>query len=210
MSKPEKQPQYGGMIKTPNSLRAAQIVIGIVTLALAGLVLAFPGFALFLIVIWLSISLLVGGIEGVIVGAGARFLSKGGRAISIGLGILAIGLSVAVLAFPGATALTLSLLLSIALLFLGAGSIAKGISEKRMPGWARAMLVVVGAISVAVSIPVMAFPMLGVPILFALVASALIINGASYVVAGITGAVFRPIYRGASRDTKSSWESEAA
>ncbi len=198
------------MIKTPNSLRAAQIVIGIVTLALAGLVLAFPGFALFLIVIWLSISLLVGGIEGVIVGAGTRFLSRGGRAISIGLGILAIGLSVAVLAFPGAAALTLSLLLSIALLFLGAGSIAKGISEKHMHGWARAMLVVVGAISVAVSIPVMAFPMLGVPILFALVASALIINGASYIVAGITGAVFRPIYGGAGRDTKSSWESEAA
>jgi uncharacterized membrane protein HdeD (DUF308 family) len=210
MSKPEKQPQYGSMVKTPNSLRAAQIVIGVITLALAGLVLAFPGFALFLIPIWLSISLLFGGIDGVIVGAGARFLSKGGRAISIGLGALAIGLSVAVLAFPGAAVLTLSLLLSLALLFLGAGGIAKGVSEKRMPGWARAMLVVVGAISVAVAIPIMAFPVLGVPIVFALLATALIINGASFVVAGITGAIFRPVYRGPNRDTKGSWESEAA
>jgi hypothetical protein len=35
---------------------------------LAGVVLAFPGFAIFLIVVWLSVSLLFSGIEGVIMG----------------------------------------------------------------------------------------------------------------------------------------------
>jgi hypothetical protein len=78
-----------------------------------------------------------------------------------------------------------------------------------MPGWARAMFVVVGAVSVAVAIPIMAFPVLGVPIVFALLATALIINGASFVVAGITGAIFRQVYARPG-GTRRSWEAGAA
>jgi len=208
MSGSTRQPQSPGMMKAPNSLRAAQMVVGVITLVLAGVILAFPGFAIFLIAVWLSVSLVFGGIEGVIVGAGAKHLSKGGRAVSIGVGAVAIALSAAALAFPTAATLTLVLLLSIALLFLGAGGIARGVSEKRMPGWARAMLVAVGIITVGLSISVMIFPAFGVSVLFAFVAAALIINGASYIVAGVTGAIFRPILIG--RGARRSWESDAA
>jgi uncharacterized membrane protein HdeD (DUF308 family) len=51
-------------MKVPNSLRGAQIVVGVIILVLAGMILAFPGFALFLIAVWLSVSLLFAGIEG--------------------------------------------------------------------------------------------------------------------------------------------------
>ncbi len=98
-------PQSPGIVKAPNYLRVAQIVVGAITLVLAGFVLAFPGFAIFLIIVWLSISLLFSGIDGVIIGAGARHMPKGWRAIRIGVGAVAVALSVAVFAFPTAAVL---------------------------------------------------------------------------------------------------------
>jgi uncharacterized membrane protein HdeD (DUF308 family) len=199
------------MVKAPNSLRVAQIAIGVITLVLAGLALAFPIFAIFLIAVWLSISLLFGGIEGIIVGVGARHLSNGWRAISIGVGAVAIALAVVVFAFPGAAAVTLTILLSVALLFLGAGAIAKGASEKRMAGWARGMLIAVGILTIGLSSAVILFPAFGLSVLYGLVAAALIINGASYVVSGITGVVFRPVGLGRGSNAKRRFrESEAA
>lgn len=200
------------MVKTPNSLRAAHIAVGIITLVLAGIVLAYPGSSVYMIAIWLSISLLFGGIEGVVIGAGAKYLSKGGRAMSMGLGAVAVALSIAIILFPLAASLTLIALFSIGLLFLGAGAIARGISQKRMSGWVRGMLVAVGAITVGLSIPVMVYPVLGLPILFAFVAAALIINGASYIAAGVTGAVYRrPFSMGFGRGSgQRSLESDTA
>ena len=211
MSKPARQPQWPGMVKAPNSLRIAQIVIGVITLVLAGLVLAFPVFAIFLIAVWLSISLLFGGIEGIVVGAGARHLSKGWRAISIGAGAVAIAVSVAVFAFPAAAAFTLTFLLSVALLFLGAGGIAKGVSEKRMAGWARGMLIAVGILTIGLSSAVIIFPAFGLSVLYGLIAAALIINGASYIVSGIAGVIFRPARLGHGSDARRRfWESDSA
>jgi uncharacterized membrane protein HdeD (DUF308 family) len=202
---PTREPQSPGMVKAPNSLRVMQIVVGAITLVLAAIVLAFPGFAIILITVWLSISLLFGGIEGVVMGVGARHMSGGWRAASIGVGAVAIGLSIAVFAFPLAAAPTLVLFLSIALLFLGAGGIARGVYEKRMEGWAKAMFVAVGAITVALSIAVLIFPGFGLFTLYALIAlisAALIVNGSSYIVSGITGVIFRPISIGFGRDAR--------
>jgi uncharacterized membrane protein HdeD (DUF308 family) len=211
MSKPASQPQWPGMVKAPNSLRVAQIVVGIITLVLAGLVVAFPVIAIFLIAVWLSISLLFGGIEEIIVGAGARHLSKRWRAISIGIGAVAIALSVTVFAFPGAATRTLIFLLSIALLFLGTGEVAKGVSEKHMAKWARGMLIAVGILTIGLSSAVVIFPGFGFTVLYVLVAAALIVNGASYVVSGITGVIFRPMSIGRGSDAKRKfWKSDTA
>lgn len=205
----DRQPQPSSMIKTPNSLRAGQIITGVLTIGLAIFVMIFPGLALYLIAIWLSVSLLFGGIEGVIVGASATYLSKGWGAISIVAGAIAVLTSVAVLAYPGIGVLTASLILSIGPFFLGAGSIARGVSEKRMTGWARAMYIAVGAITVGLSIPIMVFTVLGIPVLLTFAAVALVIIGASYIIAGIRGAVFRPIH--SSLDSaRRKFESEAA
>jgi len=197
------------MMKTPNSLRAAQIAVGGISLVLAGFVLAFPSFALYLVAIWLSVSLLFGGIEGIVVGVGARFLSKAGRTISIFAGAVAIVLSVAILAYPGVAALTLTVVLSVALLFLGASGIARGMSEKLLSRWARTMLIVVGVITLGLSVPALLFPAFGTSLLVSLTAVALIINGVSFIVSGTTGAIFRPFNIGVSSNRK-SWESDAA
>jgi uncharacterized membrane protein HdeD (DUF308 family) len=211
MADTKKQPQYfGGTVqKTPNYLRAAQIVIGIITLLLASTVIVYPGLAILVAVVWLSVSLLFGGIESLVIGASARHLSKGWRAIGIITGAITIGLSFAVLAHPVAGAITAFVLLSIGLLFLGSGEIARGVSEKRIPGWTRAMLVGVGAITVGLSIAVIVSPLIALSALYVLVATALIITGASYITAGVTGAVFRPVYPTLDGARKKSWESEA-
>lgn len=195
-NEPTKEPRSPGIVKAPNSLRVMQIVVGAITLLLAAVVLAFPGFAIIIITVWLSVSLQFGGIEGVIMGVGARHMSKGWRAISIGVGAVAIGLSITVFAFPTAAVLTSILLLSIALLFLGAGGIARGVSEKRMAGWARGMLIAVGTITLGLSFPVVIFPAFGFSVLYALIAAALIVNGASYIISGITGVILRPVSLG--------------
>jgi len=192
-NEPTEQPKSPGIAKASNSLRVMEIVIGAITLVLAGIVLAFPGFAIFLIIVWLSISLLFGGIEEILIGVGAKHMSRGWRAVSIGVGAVAIVLSAAVFAFPGAAALTLVLLISIALLFLGAGGIARGISEKRMAGWARGMYIAVGAITIGLSILVVMFPVYGLSVLYVFLAAALIINGSSHIISGITGVIFRPV-----------------
>jgi uncharacterized membrane protein HdeD (DUF308 family) len=205
----DRQPQPSSMIKTPNSLRAGQIITGVITIELATFAMIFPGLALYLIAIWLSVSLLFGGIEGVIVGASVTYLSKGWGAISIVAGAIAVLTSVAVLAYPGIGVLTSTLILSIGLFFLGSGSIARGVSEKSMTGWARTMYIAVGAITVGLSIPIVVFQVLGIRVLLTFAAVAPVIIGASHIIAGIRGAVFRPIH--SSLDSaRRKFESEAA
>ena len=195
----------------PKSLRVTEIILGAIALTLAGFVLASPAFAATLLLLWLSISLLFAGFEGIIVGSTGKGLSGGQRAFRLIAGVIAVGLSIAVLAFPASALLSSVVLLSIGLLFLGGAGIAKGIMEKYLSGWARAMYVIVGGMTVGLSIPVIVFPVFGLTTLYYFMATVLIINGAQYIVAGITGAVYVPLGAGlfGARDRK-SWESDAA
>ena len=146
-------------IKAPKYVRIIDLVLGAISLILAGLVMGVPGFAGSLVVVFLSVALVVAGFEGIIVGALGRRLSRGQRALRLIVGVIAVGLSMAVIVFPISALISTTVLLSIAFLFLGAGAIAKGITERYMSGWARAMYVIVGGIVLALSIPVMVFPL---------------------------------------------------
>lgn len=210
MSKPETNVHLPGVTKSPNSLRAAQIILGALTMMLAGLVLVFPAFAVYLIAALLSVSLLFGGIHDIVIGAGAKHLRKATRAASIGVGVLAIAASLFAIAYPGAAVIAMSVLLAVALIFLGSAAVARGIVEKHFPGWVRAMLIGVGALTTALSFPIIVYPVLGVPVLLAILATALVIIGASYIAVGATGALFRPAYRRFDLDSKRNTGSEAA
>jgi uncharacterized membrane protein HdeD (DUF308 family) len=196
-------------VKAPKYVRTIDIVLGAISLIFAGLVLASPAFAATLLIIFLSIALLFAGCEGIVVGATGRGLAGGQRALRLIVGVIAVGLSMAVLVFPGGALLSSVVLLSIAFLFLGAAAIGKGITEKFMAGWARAMYVIVGGIAIALSIPVIAFPGFGLLTLYTMMATILIVNGAGYVIAGITGAVYVPIGVSIARRGR-TWESDAA
>lgn len=45
---------------------------------------------------------------------------------------------------------------------------------------------------------------------YAFIAAALIVNGASYIIAGITGVITRPVGLGLGGRARRSWESDAA
>lgn len=197
-------------IKAPKYVRTIDVILGAISLILAGFVLASPAFAATLLILFISISLLVAGFEGIIVGAAGRGLGGGQRALRLIVGVIAVGLSMAVLVLPGATVLSSVVLLSIAFLFLGAAAIGKGITEKFMSGWARAMYVIVGGIVIALSIPIVVFPGFGLVTLYAMMAAIVIVNGAGYIIAGITGAVYVPIGSGITRRDRTWGESDAA
>ena len=203
-------PLPSGSVKASNGMRAVQIITGALALVLAGLVLTSLAATATVVVFWLSLSLLFGGIEGVITGIWAKHLSRGWRGFSLGAGLLAIILSGVSFAFPGAAVLTSIFLLSMAMLILGAGWIARGLLERRLSGWYRGLLIGIGAISLVLSVPVMIYPvMFGLPTIYVFLSTALIIAGVSYIVAGLTGAVFRPSAL-VDRGLRKSWESDAA
>ncbi len=151
----------GTQEKAPKSVRTVEIIVGAITLVLAGLVIAFPLFAVLFIVFWLSLSLIFGGLEGIIIGASARHLSRGWRALSLGAGVFALIMGFVVLALPGAAVVTSIFLLGLGLLVLGSGAIAQGISGKHASGWARGMLIGIGAITVVLAMMTLVFPVFG-------------------------------------------------
>lgn len=179
-----------GVARIPKSIRIADIVLGAITLVLAAAVLAFPSLATLLLVVWIALSLLFAGFEGITVGAAAKRLLRRQRVVRIVSGVVAVILAALVLAIPAAAVVGTIVLLSVGLLFLGGGGIAKGIVEKYMSAWARVMYIIVGGISVALSIAVIANPLFGLLTLFIIVSTVLLINGMSYVIAGVTGMVF--------------------
>jgi uncharacterized membrane protein HdeD (DUF308 family) len=161
------------------------------------------------IVFWLSLSLIFGGVEGIIIGASARHLSRGWRALSLGVGVFALIMGFVVLALPGAAVVTSIFLLGLGLLVLGSGAIAQGISGKHASGWARGMLI--GAITVVLAMMALVFPVFGAELLYVILATALIINGIGFIIAGVTGSKFTPITPGSFvGGKKRQWESDAA
>ena len=76
--------------KAPKWMRAAEIALGAIAIALSAWVLGNPGQATELIVIFLGIALIMIGISKIIEGAAGRHLSKGSRGIGIGIGVVSI------------------------------------------------------------------------------------------------------------------------
>jgi uncharacterized membrane protein HdeD (DUF308 family) len=176
--------------KSPGWMRAVQIGLGIIALILSIYVLAFPA-ATFVAIVWiLGIVLLVVGIERVISGIFEHHPGRS-RWTSIGLGILVIILAILVIAFPAAVGLFIIILVAIALLFDGIARLIHGVSDKTRGKGSRIFRIVAGVIEIALSIAIMAFPLLGETIAGILVAVALLIVGIQIIVAGVTGTRFK-------------------
>jgi uncharacterized membrane protein HdeD (DUF308 family) len=205
--------QNSKLVKAPISIRIMEIVVGAITLILAGLIMAYPAFATMLILVLLSMSLLFAGIEGIIVGALGRRLSKGQRTLRVVAGIVAVGLSIATFAFPSVALLSLVVLLSIGLFFLGGSGIVKGILESGMSMWVRTLYVGVGVLTIGLSAAAIAAPGLALLTLYTLLAITLVINGAAYIATGIAGVVYVPMESSSilgSESEKKKWQSDAA
>src|SRR5919197_3296051 len=178
-------------IKSPSWLRVLQIGLGAISIILSIVILAFPGIAIYTIILMLSVVLLIIGVERIAIGIASSSPpspNKSSRFANIGLGALVIVLAIVVMSYPLHTAAFLILLGAFALLFNGIARIVQGIANKNAPRWSRSFLVGVGALSIAVSALVMVHPIsIGVVLLALVISISLLINGIQMIASGITG-----------------------
>lgn len=176
------------LVKAPTWLRVLQISIGAISIILSGYVLAQPGLAIFTAVRILSIVLLFVGIESIAVGTFSRYLRTSSRFSNIALGASAIAFSILVMALLPPPPILFSIFLGgFALLFNGLGGIMQGVQGEGISRWFRAPLVVVGAVSIAISLLIIVHP-IGLEVLLTVVMSlALLIIGIEITVMGVVG-----------------------
>jgi uncharacterized membrane protein HdeD (DUF308 family) len=131
------------MKKSPDWLRLLQIGLGAISIILSIIALTFPGFAVYTIILILSVVLVMVGIERIAIGiAGPPFAGKkSSHLANIGLSILALIFGSMVMSYPIRTAEFLILLGALALLFNGIVRIMQGTLSKNISGRSRGFLI---------------------------------------------------------------------
>ena len=174
-------------MKSSKGTRIAEIILGAISIALAGFIIANPaGTALFLIMV-LGYALIIIGISRVIAGIAQRDSSGAMRGISIGTGIMSvIGGTVAVFNPVGATAI-LIMIVSIFIMIHGFGLIGSGISAKGTAKGSRIGIIVMGALSVAFSSILLVNPGFAIELVVLFMSLSLFFNGIASIISGITG-----------------------
>jgi uncharacterized membrane protein HdeD (DUF308 family) len=167
--------------KRPPWVRALQIGLGAIIIALSIWALVSPKDAFVLIVRLLAIILFFVGIERVISGI---FLPGKHRFYSIGLGILILILAGIAIAYPTEAATLIIIFIAIALLIIGASRIIEGLS-RRHRGFSRGFHLGVGILAVAIGIAILVLPSFGAALAGFLIAIGLLVIGIQMVITGI-------------------------
>ena len=197
----------------PTWFRILQIGIGAVSVILSMLAIAYPGLAVFSIIVLISIVLLIIGIERVIIGVlsysrtypdeqpsvSSSFFSSFfiGRRSSpftyIGLGIIAIALAIVALAFPLIATGILIALVSFGLILTGTARIVQGLAiryydkTRSISKWYKVLTIGIGVLSIILAVIIIVSPALGIFFLALVLSVALLINGIEMIILGITG-----------------------
>jgi uncharacterized membrane protein HdeD (DUF308 family) len=180
------------------------------------LAIAYPGLAVFSIIVLISIVLLIIGIERVIIGVlsysrpypdeqqsvSSSFFSSffiGRRSspfTNIGLGIIAIVLAIVALAFPLIATGVLIALVSFGLILTGVARIIFSIKEvlphydktrRSIFKWYKVLTLGIGVLSIILAVIIIVSPALGIFFLALVLSVALLINGIEMIILGITG-----------------------
>src|ERR671939_1910696 len=167
--------------KSPGWIRAVQIGLGAITIALSIFALAFPA-TTFISIVWiLAVVLFFVGIEQIIVGI---FSPGKSRWSSIGLGVLVLIFAGIAMSFPVAAAITIIVFIGIAFLINGIARIVQGFTGKHS-GISRAFLIGVGIMAVALSVAVIASPFFGAILAGTIIGIWLLITGLQMIHTGI-------------------------
>ena len=171
------------MQKSPGWIRAVQIGLGAITIALSIFALAFPA-TTFISIVWiLSVVLFFVGIEQIIVGI---FSPGKSRWSSIGLGVIVLIFAGIAMSYPVAAAITLIVFIGIAFLINGVARIVQGFIGKHS-GIVRGFLIGVGIMAVALSVAVLAYPLFGAKLAGIIIGIGLLITGIQMVFVGVKG-----------------------
>jgi len=168
-------------------VRVLRVIVGLFAIAASVVALTWPGLAVFSLLFLLSFVLLFLGIARIIHSVKAKLWSKGLRALYAVAGVVALILGAVVLAFPLLGMATLVLLLAFALLAYGIVSLVIGGSAAAslVAKWKRALLLIVGALSVIFSLIVLVFPGIGLVTLVVWLSVSLLLNGIESMISGV-------------------------
>jgi uncharacterized membrane protein HdeD (DUF308 family) len=167
-----------------------QIIFGSIAVLLSAIILLFlavyPGAAILGVILFMSIVLLIVGIERIAVGL-SPVSARRTRIINIVIGAAVIGLSIFLLQFPIVTSATLVILGAAALMISGIARIVQGFSRE-MSKFSKGWFIGVGALSVAISIVIIANPIkFGLVLLGIILTITLLIVGIEMICVGIRG-----------------------
>jgi len=179
--------------KMPSWIRAAEIILGLVSLLAGIYVLAYPLVAVFTLIVLLAGGLIFLGARDIVLGAMGKFLPIWLRAANIVLGVLAFVLSMVVINEPGFAVRTLVLLLYVVLFVRGVAGISLGVAGKQFSAMLRGLSVGVGVLSIILAIVFLAVPALGVDVLIILLSLGLLITGLESIAAGVIGRKIVPV-----------------
>ncbi|HJT84007.1 MAG TPA: DUF308 domain-containing protein [Nitrososphaeraceae archaeon] len=112
--------------------RLASIGLGVLVLILAGLALAFPVGATFVLILLIGLALLFDGIGRISHGIGEKAENKFDRFFSIGTGILSIAIAIAIIVSPAFGFAFVGFLIGIAILITGIQIIVAGLRGRKM------------------------------------------------------------------------------
>jgi uncharacterized membrane protein HdeD (DUF308 family) len=174
-------------MKIPDWVRVLRVIVGLIAIVASVVVLASPGLAIFTLLFLLSFALFFLGVARIAHSFAAKLWSKGHRALHAVAGVLALILGALVLAFPGLGIGTLVFLLAFALLAYGIVSLVIGGSGVAglLSKWVRALLIIVGSLSVVFSLLVIVFPAIGVLTLVAMLSVSFLLDGIESIFFGI-------------------------
>jgi uncharacterized membrane protein HdeD (DUF308 family) len=178
-------------IRSPPWLRMLQIVFGSIVVLLSVVILLFlvifPGIAFLILILFMSLVLLVVGIERIAIGL-SPVSSRKTRIIDIVLGVVVIGISIFLMQFPILASVSLVILGAVALMIGGIARIVQGISRD-IPKSSKGLIIGVGALSVAISIAIIVNPiMVGLVLAVIILAVTLLIAGIEMIYLGLRGA----------------------
>ena len=172
--------------KMSKSLRAFEVVMGIVAITLSFIVLLFPDLAILSLILFLIIALFVIGVRRIVSGLTGKKHQKWINIFRISIGIFALLLSAAALIVPGLAEQSLIILLAFGLLLFGFSDVFTGIYSKKIKKWVRGLYVILGFITVCLSVTVIFYPAFGLIVLIYMLAISLIFIGVRNIVSGIT------------------------
>ena len=171
--------------------RASNIIIGLLIVILAMMIFIFPNTTLTFLVFIISFAVMLMGIVRLVNAFSDEKLSNIKVITRFITGIILMIFSMIVIFItlndPAYSISILIMLLALAILNMGIGRLFIGVFAKRFDNWFRIVLVVIGFITIIISVIIFFIPTVGEIVLLVLLSINLLINGIGRIILGIVG-----------------------
>ena len=169
--------------KPPKWVRAAEVILGLLSLVITLVVVLNPDFGAGTIISLLAFALILNSLR-IVSSGGALHLPATLRGLSVVLGLLTAGIVAIAILSPGIGLATLGLLFALGLAIQGLARIAHT-AHVGHPRWLRVSALTAGAITLALAAVIALLPGITLFSLVALLVLTLFVNGIDSIVAGL-------------------------